>query len=402
MKNGLTVTSATVTMVTSMMGTGINYMPYAFKSVGYVRGILLINGVGILTFFSLYAVSIAASKSKDQSPTYSSLSGQISREFKALVDLSIFSACFGANLVFYRYLAKLVVDILSVGKHVDIEVGRKMVIGVLAAPFFLLSLNKNLSSLKVTSYITVTSVAYLAVLMVGYCLMFGSGCADEPVQKFGSEFSDGVSCFILALACQANMVKIYTELEHRSVGNIIKVAAGASFLGTLIYGSVGLCGYIVFGHSIKSSIIDILMDPSSPINQHLMAHTLDKYALSSRIACVGAILVLFGAFPVMMNPMSGILTSYFSKEGSNGDLVRRKVVSVLILMFLVLGLKEELNIDTVLKIVGATAVNLTSFTYPSIYYLYAKSKVDFMSVLAAAMGIGSIASMIFMTYNILA
>ncbi|KMV66322.1 amino acid permease [Encephalitozoon cuniculi EcunIII-L] len=401
MKNGLSVTSAIVTMVTSMMGTGINYMPYAFKSVGYVRGILLINIVGVLTFFSLYAISIAANKSKEPNPTYSSLSSQISKPFKTLVDMSIFSGCFGVNVVFYRYLAELITMMFPIGEYVDPEIGRKMVVVALAVPFLLLSLQKNLSNLKVTSYITVASVSYLAMLMVVYCLFIGGSCADEPIQRFGSEFSSGVSCFILALSCQANMVKTYTELEHKSVGNIVKVAVGASFFGTLIYGSVGLCGYIVLGHSIKSSIIDILINPKSNINVYLMSHTIDKYAVSSRIACFGAMLVLFGGFPVQMNPLAGMSLGYFMKEGSNEDIVRRKVVCVMMSMFLVLGLIKELNIDTILKMIGATAVNLVSFTYPCIYYLHFSKKMDLMSGMAAVFGVGSLVSMVYMSYNIL-
>lgn len=401
MKGGLSVTSAIVTMVTSMMGTGINYMPYAFKSVGYIRGILLINGVGILTFFSLYAISIAANRSKDPSPTYSSLSTRISKYLKVLVDISIFSSCFGVNVVFYRYLAGLIMVMLPVNRYVDLEVGRKIVVGVLAVPFLLLSLKKDLSSLKVTSYITVASVTYLAMLMGNYWLFIGERCVEEPAQKFGSQFSSGISCFMLALSCQANMVKTYTELEHKSSGNIIKVAMGASFLGTLIYGSVGLCGYFVFGNTIKSSIIDILIDPKAGINTYLVNSTIDKYALSSKIACIGAMLVLFGAFPVQMNPLVGIPLSYFMQEGRNIDVIRKKVVFVLMPMFLFLGMMEKLNIDTVLQMVGATAINLVSFTYPSIYYLYFRKRMDLMSILSVAVIIGSILSMIYMSYNII-
>ncbi|KAG5859931.1 amino acid permease [Encephalitozoon hellem] len=401
MKSGLSVTSAIVTMVTSMMGTGINYMPYAFKSVGYIRGILLINSVGILTFFSLYAISIAANRSKDPSPTYPSLSTRISKYLKVLVDMSIFSSCFGVNIVFYRYLTELIMMMLPVDTYVEYEVGRKIIIGVLAIPFLLLSLKKDLSSLKVTSYITVASVTYLAVLMGGYCLFIGGKCAEEPIQRFGSNFSKGISCFMLALSCQANMVKTYTELEHKSPGNIIKVAMGASFFGTLIYGSVGLCGYIVFGHSIRSSIIDILVDPKSNINAYLMNNTIDKYALSSRIACIGAMLVLFGAFPVQMNPLVGIPLSYFVREGRDASATRKKVVFILMLIFLSLGMIEKLNIDTVLQMVGATAINLVSFTYPSIYYLYFRKRMDLMSVLSVAVCIGSILSMVYMSYNII-
>ncbi|AFN82884.1 amino acid permease [Encephalitozoon romaleae SJ-2008] len=401
MKGGLSVKSAIVTMVTSMMGTGINYMPYAFKSVGYARGILLINGVGILTFFSLYAISIAANMSKDPSPTYSSLSTRISKYLKILVDLSIFSSCFGVNIVFYRYLTGLITVMFPMNRYVDPEVWRKIIVGVLAVPFLLLSLKKDLSSLKVTSYITVASVTYLAMLMGGYYLFIGERCVEEPARKFESQFSSGISCFMLALSCQANMVKTYTELEHKSPGNIIKVAMGASFLGTLIYGSVGLCGYFVFGNTIESSIIDILINPKAGINVYLMNSTIDKYALSSKIACIGAMLVLFGAFPVQMNPLAGIPLSYFIQEGRNTDLIRKKVVFVLMLMFLFLGMMEKLNIDTVLQMVGATAINLVSFTYPSIYYLYFRKRMDLMSILSIAVIIGSILSMIYMSYNII-
>jgi len=403
MKGGLTVSSAIVTMVTSMMGTGINYMPCAFKFIGYVLGVSFILLIGALTFFSLYAVSIAASKSSDPNPSYSSLSIPISKMFKIIVDVSIFSSCFGANISFYRYLGKLILKMFPmivtyIGNE---EMSRKIVVSILAIPFFFLAAQKNLSNLKITSYITVISVTYLAILMVTYCTFIGGSCATEAIKPFESRISDGVPFFILAMACQANMVKVYTELEHKSTQNIIKVSLGAALFGTLIYGLVGMCGYVVFGHSIDTTIIDSLIDSKSSINVYLMEKTFDKYAISSRAACIGAMLVLFGGFPVQLNPIAGILVSYFIRDKADEGGLRPKVTLVLMSILLGLALVEDINIDTLLKLVSSTAVNLSSFLYPSIYYIYYSRKRDAMNILSLLVGIMSIVAMFYMTYNIL-
>ncbi|KAM0672012.1 hypothetical protein OCOL_001070 [Ordospora colligata] len=404
MKDSLGTISAVVTMVTSMMGTGINFMPVAFQNVGYVRGIILINFVGFLTFFSLFAISVAARMSKDSVPTYSSLASHISKYLKILVDVSTFVSCFGSNIFFYRYLAGLIQKVIvSFFGYADIssEMGRKAIVIAMLVPFCLLSLKKNLSSLKISSYITVLSVSYLALLMVAYCVFIGDTCSDELIKMHGPNFSSGISYFILALSCQANMVKTYTELEVQTVGSIVKVALGASLFGTLIYGTVGLCGYIVFGDSIRGSVIDLLIDPSSNINIYLKKHTIDSYAISSKIACFGAIMVLFGAFPMQMNPMCEIILSYMAKDSRNVDMLWKRVIYVVMAAFLLLALMKDLNIDTILQFVSITAINLTSFTYPSIYYLFAKKNVSITTILAGVMGIGSIVSMVYMTLDIL-
>ncbi|KAH9411578.1 transmembrane aminoacid transporter protein [Ordospora pajunii] len=404
MKDSLGTISAIVTMVTSMMGTGINFMPFAFQNVGYVRGIILINIVGLLTFFSLYIISIAARMYKDGVPTYSLLAAHISKYLKILVDVSTFASCFGSNIFFYRYLVGLVQKlIVSFFGYADIssEMGRKMIAAGMFVPFCALSLKKNLSNLKVSSYITVISVSYLALMMVGYCMFIGDVCSEEPIKMHGSNFSSGISYFILALACQANMVKTYTELEVRTISSIVKVTLAASLFGTLIYGTVGLCGYIVFGDTIKGSVIDLLIDPNSNINVYLQNHTVDSYGISSKAACLGAIMVLFGAFPMQMNPMCEILLSYIVKDNANADMLWKKVIYIVMAVFLVLALMKDLNIDTILQFVSITAINLTSFTYPSIYYLFAKKKMNVTTILAGLMGIGSIASMVYMTLDIL-
>lgn len=392
-----------------MMGTGINYMPCAFKHVGYAQGALLIAVVGFFTGFALYAISIAASKSKVPNPTYSTLAIQISSLLKVLVDVSIFSACFGTNLVFYRSLARLICDMFPLKDYVSDEMGRKIVIVALGVPFLLLSLQKNLSSLKITSYITVISVSYLAVLMITYSLVIGSECAGGPIQNVSDGFSSGISYFILALSCQSNMVKVYTELENPSAGNIIKISIGAAFLGTLIYGIVGLCGYVVFGDNLKDfnsgrdrSVIDLMIRPNFILNEYLREHTFDKYALTPKFACIGAMLVLFGAFPVMMNPLCGITLSYFSREGAaNENRIRTMIVAILIMVFMGLGLVEEFDIEKALQIIGATAVNMISFLYPAIYYFCSKKRMDIMACFSAVLAIGSIVAMTYMTYNIM-
>lgn len=406
MKEGLSTTSAVVTMVTSMMGAGINFMPEAFKNMdtgyGYISGLLAIALIGLLTFFSLYAVGYTASRSKDPNPTYSSLSAPISRAFKVLVDFSVFTCCFGANFSFYRYFAQLVLmlfpEVVAYIRN-DYELARKVVVSTFAIPFFLLGCKKNLSGLKITSYITVAAVMYLAVLMVTYSLAIGDKIAPKGVMP-APDFSNAIPYFVLAMACQANMVKVFTELEHKSLKSIAKVALGTSVFGTLVYGLVGMCGYIVFGLSADRSIIDYLIDKNSAINVYLANNTFDKHAVSSRIAAVGAMLVLFGGFPVQLNPLSGIVMNYL-RPSDNPERLRIRTVFVLMVSLLALVLATA-NIDTstVLKLIGATSINLSSFLYPAVYYIHAKGKMDVMTALAGAMGVLSIVAMFYMTYNI--
>lgn len=407
MKGELSVGAGIVTMITSMMGMGINFMPCAFRYVdigyGCVSGIIFIAMVGVFTFFSLYLISIAASRSKNPVPSYSSLSASISRILKVMVDVSVFCCCFGTNISFYRYLADLILDVFPglVTVAYGREIARKIVVSTLAIPFFFLAAQKNLSNLKITSYITVASVAYLVVLMGAYSIFIGEKCARNPIGKMEPKISDGVPYFILGMACQTNMVKVYTELENKSKQSIFKVAFGAAFFGTLIYGLVGVCGYIVFGRSVDSSIIDSLIDLESPINKYLVTNTFDKYALTSRAACIGAMLVLFGGFPVQLNPISGILVSYFSGENSNESRMRVRMTFILIVALLSLALIENFNIDTVLKLVSATAINLISFFYPPVYYIYSGGKADVMVILSGLMAAMSVGTMCYMTYNIL-
>ncbi|CAD26084.1 similarity to HYPOTHETICAL AMINOACID TRANSPORTER [Encephalitozoon cuniculi GB-M1] len=388
MVKGLSNRDAVVAMVLAMMGTGITFMPYAFKSAGYLNAIFLMTFFGMGTAVSCYCISYTAKRSKQDSPTYSSLASSISTTLGYAVNISIFFNGYLAAVNFYRYLS----DLITRNSHYirsltsDYERSRKIVVLILAAPFLYLSSKKTLSGLVVTSYLSIASVSYLAFLMVYLFLTVGTSCAVGEAKAFNGSLGEAVPFFISSMVCQANMVKIYTEMKTRSSRSIIIVSLGAAIGGMLINGLIGLFGYLVFGDGVSGEIITELSDMDSLINRRLREGW-DKSNIMSGMAIYGMMLTLFGGYPVQVNPVVDMILKLLPGERRT-EMSRRIIVVLLFLIAMSLNLMEELKTKVIKKFLGATFSNSVAFVYPFIYYLSTRKERSFVSSFMCILMIG--------------
>lgn len=375
MEEMLSNRGAIITMITTMLGTGVTFMPCTFRSVGYVNAISLILFFGVATFFSCCSISLAAKRSKQATPTYSSLGSEISTLLGHVVNVSIFFNGYLAGINFYRYLSDLIVKNSSYMRNLadSQEVSRKITVLVLAAPFFYLLLKKTLSGLALTSYLCVVSISYLALLMIYLYATVGSSCADGQARPFNTSLGEGIPFFISSMVCQANMVKVYTEMRGKTTRDIVIVSAGAAIGGMLINGLTGFFGYVVFGESIRSEILTVLSDSNTAVNREVRRGW-DKGNITTRLAVYGVMLVLFGGYPVQVSPVAEMIFRLLP-EDKKTETGRKAVITVLFLVCMLLALVEGLGTKVVKTFSGATFSNSIAFVYPFVYYLSTRNKL---------------------------
>lgn len=369
-KESISTYTAISLLVTTMMGTGITFMPYAFNSMGYYGSWSILIFVGIGTFFSLLCISYVVKKKEGESCTYTSLAKDVSNREYYFVSLSIFFNCYFSNVSFYRFLTDILVDSFSILRNMssNSETSRKIV-ALLLFPFLLyMSLKKELINLKFTSILATASVTLLALLVIFYSISLGSKVYDSDTQAFNTNFKYGIPFFIPCMVCEPSMVEVVQRLKNKSWRNIFLVSFAASLSGFLIYGLVGHCGYIIFGKFIKGHILKEFTNSDSKLIVYIKNDTLDIFTILPKLAVYSMICVLGFGFPVQMVPVTEMFMQFIYKENKNDN---RKTVMTIVLFTVCfcLVLVENLRIKLIKRVSGAIFSSSVGLIHPFIYYL---------------------------------
>lgn len=362
-------------MVTAMIGTGITFMPFAFRCVGYINAMLLIAFFGTVTFFSCLSIAHAAKHSGQDSPSYSSLAASISAPMAHIVNVSLFFNGYLTAINFYRYLSELLVENSPFVRSLagSDEAARRIVVLVLAVPFFYLLMKKTLSALAFTSYLSIASASYLVFLMVYLYLTIGESGAEGRAQPFNTSFAEGIPFFVSSMTCQASMFKVYGEMRTRTTRDIVAVSLFTALGGMLIMGLTGLGGYLVFGEVLDGNVLVLLSSTSSPVSR-AVRNGWDKNSIMCRMVVYCMMLVMFGGYPVQIAPVVDMLFKLLP-DARKTETSRRMVVALLFVVCVLLALVKNLKTKVIKTICGAVFSNPIAFAYPFVYFLHAQKRL---------------------------
>lgn len=404
MTGSFSVTSASITLITSMLGAAINFMPSAFQSIGYLNALLMMVVITFLTIFTLYAISYAVEKQEDKKDiNYASLGYRKSYSLGMVVDISTILALCLICLAFFNYIVEMAVLFLTPLNEKDKGYihYKILVMTTIMIVFYILSLNKDIKSLKYTSYAGVASIIYLILLIILLNIVVGDKLSKGSFMARNTNYYKGISMLLLAMSCQINMVKIYSELKEKTTKSVLMVAMISSIGGGLIYSTVGFFGYRVFGESVEGrDIINIFSDKNSFFNIYFSEnHPNLKYLPS--IAVIGAMIVLVGSFPLQINPAASTIVKLIGTE-RDAHKVRVSTITIMCLSIFLINLYPNLNLETILEIIGAVFNNMLSFIFPCIYYIMACRSSKPLYWLALMIILASISCGSFILYNIIA
>lgn len=368
----LTTFSGTITVVTCMLGVGINFMPSSFKYLGYMSSLLVMILMAVLTAFTLFCVSFAAYSSEDKNTTYPSIAYEKSKHFGLFVDISILLNQFFTALAFHKYLVELMVKLIY--QETKEHLTHCLYLAGTGVILFYLCLLKDLSSLKFTSYLSVFCVFYLTVLMFVYTFYLKNSVQSGGFDSSRFEYGKGLGKMILAMCCQVNMPKIFSELQNQSMTSILIISSLGSFIGGAIYCLVGFLGYKLFGNDIEGRDLMQIFSTSSEAFHSQIKGSFLQY--TPYVAVIGAMCVLMGSFPLQVNPATLILQKLLNKydEKSRKILVTLLFGSMLLLNF------YNMDLTMLLNILGAVFANSIAFVFPSLYYILAIKKFNILSL----------------------
>ena len=263
--------SCYVNLTATVLGAGILGLPFAFTATGFVIGPILIVICGGFSIMGLHLLSLTASKVKSGVVTFYSVAELASPTFCSLIDIAIIVKCFGVATAYLIVIGDLMPQALAQFDVPLIWTRREtwVLMGfAIAAPLSCFDL---LDKLKFTSFASIVLVFILVVVVLLYALVptFFSPCPDsEPSCTGASDFKpQGISevfqvlsIFVFGFTCHQNTFAVYNELQFRSQHRLDTVFIAAIATAAIMYIIVAVCGYNVYGSSVKSNFLKSLPD----------------------------------------------------------------------------------------------------------------------------------------------
>ncbi|KAK1350310.1 transmembrane amino acid transporter [Hamiltosporidium tvaerminnensis] len=395
--NGLNTFQGITAMVTTMMGSGVIMLPSAFGDVGYVFGTLQFVSTSIISFFTLYAISSAAVKmNKNEKQTYYSVCKNINKFMAVFADLCIALQGYSCCLVYMIALATWIPKLI--GK----EISRFYMVMIFLPPLYYLASLKNLKNLRYVSFLSVGSVTYLASLILYYSLLTRGKYSEGEKVNFNYKFNSALSVIIFALGCHQNIIKVYSELQNKSLKNITLISGLSVLFGSSIYLVIGFFGYFIAGSSIDGSILDSFLDKSTKLSRFLIQDTFDKFMILNKIAVICFCCVMMSAFPTQQQPAKDsvinliFLITKKPRNESSEDTMRKILTFIFCITVGILACIPDLDFDSVLKFIGATAATSITYIIPSLVYIFTNHYYGFLRVSAIVVAIISTLLMIYM------
>lgn len=402
-KKDLSVISSITLLVTTMIGTGIAFMPFAFRAIGYVESWIFLILVGIGTFFSLIVLAKIGLNKKYSDLTYTELAKGISEPIFVLVNIAIFCNSFFSNVTFYRFLSEILIDGFSMLRnlHGNREMARKYVVILLGPILLKLSLKKNLLNLRLSSWISTISTSLLMLLVMGYSILIGNKIHGTEIYEINHNYKDAIPFFISAMVCQPNMVPICRDLSTKSWRNIILISSFSSILGVLSYGLIGYHGYIIFGNGIEDQIMKYIADMESELNLYIRTHTIDRFNIFSRIAVYSIICTLIFGFPIQLAPVTEMFMSFFFSGKKESERIKTLVICFFFILCTLLVLIEKLEIKLIKRISGAIFSTSVGFVFPFIYFFVYNRERSLLSVISGIILTVTLITICYVIYSLL-
>jgi amino acid permease len=136
---------------------------------------------------------------------------------------------------------------------------------------FPLSLLPTLNALRFASVIGVMCVAFFVGVLI-YLYIDGFDSAPEPTALRSDGFFRAFPVILFAFSCESTMFPIVAEMRADVRPRAKRVVAMSFLIAFVVYSSVAVLGYLLFGDAIQDNIIlSIAQIPGSPIVPVLIA-----------------------------------------------------------------------------------------------------------------------------------
>lgn len=465
MANTLSALQGALILVTTMFGGGILFLPASIFHMGWLPASALffitVIFIGLTMYFLCACAEIiqkrkAADKEGEQDSsgliTYAEVMKKSYSFLSPVIDLLVSSLGFLACMTYVSLITKSLVGLFDCEKY------RIFVLAGLVILVFFLGVNKDLSSLAWASYLSIGCVCSLTLLIIyifALNLMKSGNVLDVTAQNLKdnitsleykvsgkmidiNNFGKSFGYIIFAMACQQNMLSVYSQLSDKN--DTFKTILLACFIGPLIYYLVAMFGYFGIGEESKTSVLSLLSDSKSHLVCKLAAQGKAVEWITKAVVFMFCVVLTcscaFQLNPAKISvanlinliPMSGKKGSRVNSENDENtesdqkkstiyDKMVYHIVTTFVVCVLVFLLNiKQLPIEIVVSLIGAVAGNCISFIFPAVAYYGVASKnksfmaqdkkskkresiVKWTAVFTAFLGVGAMSYSVYCSYR---
>eukprot|EP00928_Gymnodinium_smaydae_P001138 TRINITY_DN10413_c0_g1_i1.p1 TRINITY_DN10413_c0_g1~~TRINITY_DN10413_c0_g1_i1.p1 ORF type:complete len:422 (-),score=46.17 TRINITY_DN10413_c0_g1_i1:69-1334(-) len=276
-------TAITLNLITMGLGSGLLTMPWG------VAGASIVVSLGLLAFILWlnHWTCMLLVRASDQEQAFdlgsmlSRLPSPMGKILQALGDTIIFASQF---LVLLGYIIVIVSTVERLAPHVQRQTSAA-ILTILLLPLSFL----DQKYLACTSTMSIATNIYLICLLIYYAMDPPNAHAEESLCVLG--FASGsvtmFSLLMYTIIIQMAVPPMYKELEGRTPEKFCACLTRAFVFLFALFAAVMVCGYVAFGTSVSSSVLDSLPND-----------------ILGSLARGGMSLCLIGCYPLNLKPMS--------------------------------------------------------------------------------------------------
>ncbi len=244
------------------MGAGMLAMPYAIKANGITCGLFLLVLSACTSFFGLALQGWCTQYAPSGQASFFVLAQASYPAIAVVFDVAIAVKCVGVGVSYLVIVGDLMPQIVSyLGLSHEIFMERNLWITLfmflIAAP---ISYLRKMDSLKYTSFIALTSVGYLVIIVIYHFISGDTHELKGPVSLKPLSIGEMLSAFpifVFAYTCHQNMFTFANELNNPTQQRILRFLITSLSIACSLYIVVGLSGYLSFGSNITGNIISL-------------------------------------------------------------------------------------------------------------------------------------------------
>eukprot|EP00927_Polykrikos_kofoidii_P044185 TRINITY_DN38221_c0_g1_i1.p1 TRINITY_DN38221_c0_g1~~TRINITY_DN38221_c0_g1_i1.p1 ORF type:complete len:602 (+),score=82.10 TRINITY_DN38221_c0_g1_i1:112-1806(+) len=388
------VSSGVFTLVSSAMGAGCLSLPFMFKRIGVIPGILMLVVGAILAHLSLLVIMSCARYT--ESDTFAQLVALTRGGGRGrIVDFVIAVYSIAAVICYLIFVGDFFSGIVR-SPTIDLHLSRKTLIIVLSLlVVWPLSLPRSLTALRHICVLGVLAICVTAMAVV--CKAPGYMRSHGGVPSGRTEAFDGVAGYdevdslwainwwssdpgawlqsfsiaLFAFAAHTNAVPVATSLRRADGSTIWRVSFYSVCIELLFYVLMGLGGYLSFrGHTKQDFVLNYRNDDTAMFV----------------VRCIYGVVVCLGA-PINLSPAASSILGLLSpvpltlpktigdaaSGAGSGRLLRRSwaahcaVASVIVLFSVCVSLWSQ-QVADVIALIGSSFGSLIVLAWPAVIY----------------------------------
>ncbi|KAI7588983.1 putative amino acid transporter [Hortaea werneckii] len=256
--------SSVINLLNTIVGAGVLAMPHAMANMGITLGVFVICWAGLTSGFGLYLQTRCARYLDRGRSSFFALS-QITYPNAAMVfDAAIAIKCFGVGVSYLIIIGDLMPGVVKglvadSGDAAAYLFERRFWVTAFMLVVIPLSFLRRLDSLKYTSVLALTAIAYLIVLVV-YHFAAGDTLAEKGevnLIKWQGIIPTlaNFPVIVFAYTCHQNMFSILNEIKNPTHVRTTSVIVASIGTAASVYVLVAITGYLSYGNNVIGNIV---------------------------------------------------------------------------------------------------------------------------------------------------